>query len=187
MAFAAGRQRISTPLLLCGMAGSVLPDLDVIAFRLGIPYAAEFGHRGFSHSILFALIVALTGACLYRWFRTSFVVAFLFLFLSISSHGLLDTLTNGGLGIALFWPWSEHRYFMPYQPIEVAPLSLSRFFSDRGLTVMLSELYWVWLPAVSVAMMLLVSRLTLMRYAYALRLKRVMRFNPSVESPQQDD
>ena len=36
---------------------SMLPDLDVIAFRLGIPYAAPFGHRGASHSLCAALLV----------------------------------------------------------------------------------------------------------------------------------
>jgi inner membrane protein len=43
--------------LLAVAAG--LPDIDVIAFSLGIPYHAPFGHRGALHSIAFA---ALCGA-----------------------------------------------------------------------------------------------------------------------------
>jgi len=156
-----GRKVISTPLLVCGVIGSVLPDLDVIAFRMGIPYAAEFGHRGFSHSLLFACVVALLGASFFRWFQAGFFRSFFFLFAAISSHGLLDTLTHGGLGIALFWPWSEHRYFMPFHPIEVAPLSLSRFLSERGLSVLQSEFYWVWLPAIATAALLIFARLGL--------------------------
>jgi hypothetical protein len=33
---------------------SVLADADVVAFRLGIPYSAPFGHRGFSNARFFA-------------------------------------------------------------------------------------------------------------------------------------
>jgi len=38
-----GREAIPARLLLAGVVASVLPDLDVVAFRLGVPYAAEFG------------------------------------------------------------------------------------------------------------------------------------------------
>lgn len=157
--FGLGRKMISTPLLVCGVIGSALPDLDVIAFRMGIPYAAEFGHRGFSHSLLFAFLVAVLGACLFRLLQTGFSRSFLFLFATVSSHGLLDTLTNGGLGIALLWPWSEHRYFMPFHPIEVAPLGLSRFLSERGLSVLKSELYWVCVPAMAATALMILARL----------------------------
>lgn len=37
---------------------AMLPDADVIAFRFGIPYGNLFGHRGITHSLLFALVVA---------------------------------------------------------------------------------------------------------------------------------
>jgi inner membrane protein len=159
--FGLGRKVISAPLLVCGVIGSVLPDLDVIAFRMNIPYASEFGHRGFSHSLLTAFVLALLGACLSRWLKTGFFRSFLFLFAAISSHGLLDCLTNGGLGIALFWPWSEHRYFMPFHPIEVAPLGLSRLLSERGLAVLKSELCWVWLPAIAATVFMIFARLAL--------------------------
>ena len=139
----------------------MLPDLDVIAFRMGIPYAAEFGHRGFSHSLLFAFVAALLGAFLVRLSHTGFLRSFFFLFAAIGSHGLLDTLTNGGLGVALLWPWSEHRYFMPYHPIEVAPLGLSRFLSERGLSVLKSEVHWVWLPGMVAIVLIISARLAL--------------------------
>ena len=38
---------------------SVLPDLDVVGFSLGVSYGDFFGHRGFFHSIVFALILSL--------------------------------------------------------------------------------------------------------------------------------
>jgi inner membrane protein len=153
-----GRGVISRRLLVCGVIGSVLPDLDVIAFHFGIPYAAEFGHRGMSHSLLFAFAVALLGACFCRPLQSGFLCAFLFLFAAIASHGLLDAFTNGGLGIALLWPWSDYRFFAPVQAIEVSPLGLARFFSERGIVVLKSELVWVWLPAIVVGMLLRAAR-----------------------------
>jgi inner membrane protein len=62
----------------------------------------------------------------------------------ITSHPLLDTLTNGGLGIALFWPFDHTRYFAPWRPIPVSPIGLG-FFSPYGMFVALVELV-VFLP-----------------------------------------
>ncbi len=41
------RSMISPRLLIAGMVASIAPDLDVAAFRFGIAYSHEFGHRGF--------------------------------------------------------------------------------------------------------------------------------------------
>ena len=62
----------------------------------------------------------------------------LILLLVMASHGLLDTLTDGGLGVALLWPWSNHRFFAPWRPIPVAPIGAT-LFSARGLEVVLTE------------------------------------------------
>jgi inner membrane protein len=79
--------------------------------------------------------------------HASRLIVFLFLFLSTLSHPVLDALTNGGLGVGLFAPFTNERYFFPYRPIEVSPIGVGAFFSHRGLIVMLSELKWVWLPS----------------------------------------
>jgi inner membrane protein len=152
------RNVVPTRLMLCGMVGSILPDLDVIAFRLGIAYGSEFGHRGFSHSLLFAFGVALLGACLCRWLKARFGWALLYLFVSVASHGILDAFTDGGMGVALLWPFDETRYFAPFHPIEVSPLGLSRFLGPRGIAVLKSELLWVWLPALGLCLSLLAAR-----------------------------
>ena len=153
-----GRSTIPPRLLACGAFASMLPDLDVLAFHYGIPYAAEFGHRGFSHSLLFALILALLGASAYRWLRTSYIRASGFLFIAMASHGVLDAFTNGGLGIAFFWPFSSQRYFAPVQLIDVAPIGVTRFLTTHGLVVLQSELLWVWLPSVGIGLCLAVWR-----------------------------
>lgn len=165
LALGLGRSAISRRLLLTGAVISVLPDLDVLAFRLGIPYAADFGHRGFSHSVLFAFLAALAVSCFFHFFRSTFLQSFSFLFVALFSHGILDALTNGGLGIAFLWPWSGERFFAPMQIIEVAPLRLSRFLSLKGATVLWSEFLWVWLPVMGMAFIGILLRLTLNRCA----------------------
>lgn len=147
MAYGMGRNIITTKLVLAGVVASVLPDLDVVAFRFGIPYAAAFGHRGFSHSVLFALIVACIGAGMARWLNSTSSRTFFFLFFAAVSHGVLDAFTTGGLGIAFLWPWSDARFFAPVQVIKVSPFGVSRFLSPRGIAVLKSELLWVWLPS----------------------------------------
>lgn len=125
---------------------AMLPDADVVAFPLGIPYADAFGHRGASHALLTAMLIGLAGVSAVRWFGTRPSVVFLFLMAATASHGLLDTLTDGGLGVALLWPWSDARIFAAVRPIEVSPIGLSRFLSPRGLVVIGSEMVWIWIP-----------------------------------------
>jgi len=43
--------------LILAAVCSVIPDADVLGFKLGISYGDPFGHRGASHSILFALVL----------------------------------------------------------------------------------------------------------------------------------
>jgi len=117
-------------------AASLLPDADVIAFGLGIPYAAPFGHRGASHSIAFALacglvagLVAARGTTAARGRRVALFIAAI-----IATHGPLDALTDGGEGVALLWPFSTQRIFFPWRPLPVAPIGI-HFLSRAGLAV----------------------------------------------------
>jgi inner membrane protein len=158
LALGLGRRLVPGPLLLAGVAASMLPDLDVIGFDLGVPYGSAFGHRGCSHSLLTAAVIALLGAWALRRWRLGWVGSIGFLFVAAASHGILDACTSGGLGVALFWPWSEARYFAPFRGIRVAPLGLARFLSARGATVLLSEIRWVWLPSLALAAALALIR-----------------------------
>ena len=139
-------------LIALGAALAILPDADAIGFQLGVPYASQLGHRGLSHSIAFAALVGIGVARLLPAPPdSSRRRAGLFLLAAVLSHGLLDALTNGGLGVAFFAPLSGQRYFFPWRPIEVSPISVTRFFSARGLRVLESELVVVWLPALALA------------------------------------
>jgi inner membrane protein len=131
--------RPSLRAILALVALSLLADLDVLAFRLGIPYAAPFGHRGATHSILFAIAVGAAAAVLLarerRWPLARLTVVACAVALS---HPLLDAMTDGGLGVALLWPFSNARFFAPWRPIPVAPIG-ARMLSGRGLHVLWIE------------------------------------------------
>jgi inner membrane protein len=152
--------RPDTPraLLAVGAACAVVPDLDVAGLSLGIGLDQPLGHRGLSHSVVFAAALAsvLTWA-VGRWWdvrpgmrlgtRLGAGRVWLYLFASTTSHGLLDAMTNGGRGVAFFAPFSDRRYHFPFRPIEVSPLSISEFFTERGLSIIANELVWVWVPS----------------------------------------
>jgi len=127
-----------------------LADLDVAAFALGIPYGHFFGHRGFFHSLFFALILGFAATAVFfgqtrRFSRRWFGLAAYFSLIGMT-HPLLDAMTSGGLGIALLSPFDSTRYFFGWTPIQVAPIGIRAFFSEWGLRVLLSEALWVWLP-----------------------------------------
>jgi inner membrane protein len=132
-----------------GIICSILPDADVISFHFGIAYDSFWGHRGFSHSLLFAFIVGLAISFLFfnkKAFTLEGLGYVLFFSLCTASHSILDALTNGGLGVAFFSPWDNTRYFFPWRPIAVSPIGVGNFFSQWGKRVLLSELIWIGIP-----------------------------------------
>lgn len=125
---------------------SMLPDADVIGFGLGIRYADMLGHRGLSHSFAFAAVTGVLVALTFGARGRQRAMLALYFAVITASHALLDALTNGGLGVALFAPFSNERYFFPWTPIAVSPIGAG-FFSARGVRVLVSELQWIWVPS----------------------------------------
>ena len=137
--------------LLLGIGCAILPDADVIGFSFGIKYNSFWGHRGFSHSLFFAFILGfLITLIFYRKeiFTKKGVALILFFTISTASHAILDALTTGGLGVAFFSPFDTTRYFFPWRPIKVSPIGIERFFSERGIKVLMSEFIWIGIPSV---------------------------------------
>jgi inner membrane protein len=110
-----------------------------------------------THSLLFAavtaaaLAVALAANAIDRWKLAGL------LFLITASHGVLDALTNGGLGVAFFSPFDRRRYFFPWRPIWVSPIGTRALFSSRALQVMAQEI-WIWGPSLALAAVMCVIR-----------------------------
>ena len=155
------RPEVPKRVWVLGALVAMLPDADVIAFRFGIPYQNLFGHRGITHSLLFALVVAVVVGLVTAWQPVAGIsrgVLCLYLFLAAASHGTLDTMTNGGLGVAFFAPFDNRRIFFPFRPIQVSPIGLARFFSAQGWAVIRSELVWIWIPAIVLAAVMLTMR-----------------------------
>jgi inner membrane protein len=144
--------------LLCA-----LPDIDVITFRLGLDYSHPLGHRGFTHSILFALISGFIfvfflyreNAVASRQFRNLSAV----FFAAACAHAFLDSLTSGGLGVGVFMPFDNNRYFLPWRPIKVSPIRIGDFLGEWGHRVFKSELMIVIVPSIVLIILVRIKRL----------------------------
>jgi inner membrane protein len=142
-------------LLIATIVLPILPDSDALLMPL-IPYRHPFGHRGFSHSLLFALLTGIVTAMLFvrsRWASDhSFTNLAIFFTLITASHGLFDAMTNGGLGVAFFAPFETTRYFLPWRPIPVSPMSAADLMSWYGFHVIKWELVLFWPFAAAAAL-----------------------------------
>jgi inner membrane protein len=133
-------------------ACAIAPDFDVMCTRLGIAYTDMFGHRGITHSLLFAMILsALITLLAFRkpLAGISRGALFLFFFAATASHGILDAMVEGTLGVAFFAPFSAERHFLFWRPIVSSPVGWS-FFSAAGVGVLMNEFVWLWVPSIAI-------------------------------------
>ena len=137
-------------LAFCG----AIPDIDAIGYWMGVPYDSVWGHRGITHSMFFAALLSVGVVYFFykeqKMFSRPWLALFFVFFAATASHGLLDAMTDGGKGIAFFAPFNDARFFFPFRPIRVSPISITRFFSGRGWVVLQSEFIWVWIPSIIV-------------------------------------
>jgi len=131
-------------LVFFAIASAILPDFDVIAFYFDIPYTHPMGHRGFTHSIIFALLWAVI--LMFSFGKRNKGTWFWTIFLATISHGVLDAMTSGGKGVGFFIPLHNERFFFPFRDIKVSPIGVSDFFSEWGLQVLFSEFKFVFVP-----------------------------------------
>ena len=130
---------------------SILPDIDTFGIFFGIRNGEFLGHRGFTHSLFFAALLSLLAVGLTfkhsNPFSGSSWKLWLYFFFLSSSHGFLDSMTNGGQGVAFFSPLDTTRYFFPWRPMKVSPIGLHCYFGPWGGEISLSEIIWVWIPS----------------------------------------
>jgi inner membrane protein len=136
------RRRLPVPFWGLAALPPIVPDFDIFSPAY---YGDPWGHRGFTHSLLFALAVGLVAAGLtFRSFKVRFWDLLGFFFVITASHGILDALTNGGYGIPFLWPFSDRR-FGPMGPIQVQDIGWE-LPDPRMSRSIRTELIWVWLP-----------------------------------------
>ena len=142
--------------LFLGMACSIVPDLDVVGFSFGIRYGDLWGHRGLTHSIFFACLLSAVLVRLWYWRVTTSakVTLSVYFFCCTASHGVLDAMTDGGLGVAFFSPFDTSRYFFTYRPVAVSPIGIGDFFTGEAFRILASEATWIWLPTIVIFLIL---------------------------------
>lgn len=107
-------KRVGNKALLWGGIAGTIPDLDVLFIALFGDGAIDeiVIHRGFSHSIVFAIMMAPILGWVVHWLyrkrnEASFKQWSMLFFWAIFTHPLLDSLTT--YGTQLFLPFSDYR------------------------------------------------------------------------------
>jgi membrane-bound metal-dependent hydrolase YbcI (DUF457 family) len=141
--------------LLAGAFLAICPDFDYALNWLRI--SGGGWHHGFTHSILFALILGLVTAALSGERKVRNAILFS---AATASHALLDYLMTESRGVALWWPFTDGRYRLRLiNPINYtwsdatvweAALGVLRIslvelviFAPIPLTVVLAQRLWV--------------------------------------------
>jgi inner membrane protein len=98
-------KKIGNKAMLLGAIAGTIPDFDVAAGFFTDTVSALEIHRGFTHSIFFALVVGLLFAWLLALWdkRATLKEWWLFWFLTFVTHPLLDA--HNTWGTQLFWPF----------------------------------------------------------------------------------
>lgn len=162
---ALGPPRPPVRLIAAAMIAGMLPDADVVGRLFGVPHYVDIGHRGVTHTVLFALLVGLCGLGLGPSLKVRRPVAAAVLFFSTLSHPLTDMLTKGGKGMMLWWPLERDRFAFAGRPVEVAHVGLQDVYSGRLWPVFLSEALWLLIPALVAAWLIRRSKRGLRRKA----------------------
>lgn len=106
-----GGRKLGKRALVFGAVAQSLPDIDFIAFLWATPAEDLLIHRGFTHSILFAMLSAIAMAwAAARWVpdkKLSLNAWVVFFAIQILTHDFLDTFNAYGTG--LFEPFSHAR------------------------------------------------------------------------------
>ena len=98
------------PLLCYGSFVAIAADIDFLPKLI----AGIDMHRGFTHSLAFAIVFSLVvNRCITektRFARLKYLRAFILTFILYCSHLVLDFFTQGGSGLPLLWPLSTNTF-----------------------------------------------------------------------------
>ncbi len=134
-------RRLAVATIFC----ACFPDVDYVSLLFEVRPNETFGHRGATHSLFAALCVSLVVALLF-FPRAYFRRAYPFLFLAAASHGILDAMTAGDLGVALFWPITPVRFHFPFALVASCPVGINEYFGYWGILTIANEVLYVVTP-----------------------------------------
>jgi len=128
-------------------ACAVAPDLDWFTGFLKLSDGNSLSHRGMSHSLLAAALIAAAAMLIGFRPRLRSPRHWACMLSAAFSHGLLDACTFGGTGVAFLLPFSRARFVCLWQPIFVSPIPLSGRLLDWLLFSLGTEIVWIGIPA----------------------------------------
>ncbi|MDM1350120.1 metal-dependent hydrolase [Myroides marinus] len=142
----AGR-KIGNKAILYGAIAGTIPDLDILSVYITDPITAVEVHRGFTHSILFALFGgAILGYLMYLIERKNKVTieeGFWLFFWGFFTHALLDMFTTWGT--RLLWPFDYSFAFKSIfviDPLYTVPFAYFLIRSMREKIDMNKRMYY---------------------------------------------
>lgn len=153
VAEAVGGRKMGNKAALYGAIGGTIPDLDVFLRNFYHPFDAVLVHRGFSHSLLFALIAGpVLGWLFHRLYKMRYTQRMWIMLwtLAIVTHPMLDMFTN--YGTQFLWPLDlritfntvfvvDPLYTVPFMILLIAALRKKR---DDPKRYRLNKLGLIW-------------------------------------------
>jgi inner membrane protein len=143
-------------LLVAAVLAGILPDCDVLVAAFLRP--GSTGHRGLSHSLVFALAAsAVLAVAIHRVAGIRFIRAWVVLALAAMSHPVLDYLMGAGPPVPFFAPFSDRGHLAPvrllptaYYATSLAPWLTARMLVLNGFAAVLEVLLFApWLVITS--------------------------------------
>lgn len=145
-------KKIGNKAMAWGALAGTIPDLDILLY----PFLDAVGrltvHRGYSHSLFFAFIMApLLGWLVARWYKgdaaqTTFKDWSLLFFWGLFTHPILDAFTT--YGTQLFLPFSDYRVafnnIFVADPLYTLPFILCLLIAMFYKRTNPKRAYWNW-------------------------------------------
>jgi inner membrane protein len=149
---AISERKRSLALLALFLIAVMIPDFDYFPMLWGDLELANLNHQGFTHSLFFAVLIAIALAVIgAKIARISALRLYPFVLIALLSHYLLDFLTYDGrepFGIPLLWPFSDARFNSPLTVFGgFAKGSFSDFVSLHNFRIVAGEILILGIPA----------------------------------------